>query len=220
MPTKASENYLKTLYHLHLKSAEISLSELGQKLEVSKPTVNDMVKKMHQKGWVHYEKYKPVRLTDEGRRNAALVIRKHRLAEMFLSQIMGFGWEEVHDIAEELEHLKSENLFDRMDELLGFPSVDPHGSPIPDKSGEIVKHEYKALVDYPVGTQVILKALRDSSTDFLIFLNKKELQLGATIHIHQIESFDKSVTVSYGSHKNVVLTEIVCKKLLVTPFSL
>lgn len=215
MPTQAKENYLKALYHLHFKSEEINLSELGQHLEVSKPTVNDMVKKMHQRGWVEYEKYKPIKLTGEGKRAAALVIRKHRLAEMFLSQIMGFGWEEVHDIAEELEHLKSEGLFDRMDELLGFPTVDPHGSPIPNKNGEIVTHNYKALAEYGAGQKVVLKALRDSSTEFLLFLNKKEMQLGTTITIHQIEPFDKSATVSYGAFENVVLSELVCKKMLV-----
>lgn len=215
MLTQAKENYLKALYHLHLKNEEISLTELGQHLEVSKPTVNDMVKKLHQKGWVKYEKYKPIKLTLEGRKNAALVIRKHRLAEMFLSQIMGFGWEEVHDIAEELEHLRSEKLFDRMDELLGFPTVDPHGSPIPDKNGDIVKHNYKPLAEYGEGAEVVLKALRDSSTDFLLFLNRRELQLGTTIHIKHIEPFDKSMTVSYGDFSEMIISNSISNRLLV-----
>lgn len=215
MPTEAKENYLKALYHLHLKNSEISLSELGQQLEVSKPTVNDMVKKMHKKGWVEYEKYKPIKLTNEGTKNAVLVIRKHRLAEMFLSQIMGFSWEEVHDIAEELEHLNSENLFDRMDELLGFPAIDPHGSPIPDKNGNIVKHTYKVLADYGIGSKVVLMALRDSSTDFLLFLNKKEMQLGTEILIHRVETFDKSMTISYGKYSKVNISNSVSSRLLV-----
>ncbi|ASO06030.1 MULTISPECIES: metal-dependent transcriptional regulator [Arenibacter] len=215
MATKAKENYLKALYHLHLKNEEISLSELGRNLELSKPTVNNMVKKMHQNGWVKYEKYKPIKLTNEGRKNAVLVIRKHRLSEMFLSQIMGFGWEEVHDIAEELEHIKTENLFDRMDELLGFPNIDPHGSPIPNKEGEIVKRNYKTLAECSVGTKVELKALRDSSTDFLLFLNKKEIHLGSEILIHQIESFDKSMTISYGDHSEQVLSNSISSRILV-----
>ena len=215
MATKAKENYLKALYHLHMKNEEISLSELGQNLELSKPTVNNMIKKMHQNGWVRYEKYKPIILTTEGRKNAALVIRKHRLSEMFLSQIMGFGWEEVHDIAEELEHLKTENFFDRMDKLLGFPSVDPHGSPIPNKYGEIEKKSYKPLAEYSAGTKVVLKALRDSSTEFLLFLNKKEIQLGTEILIAQIEPFDQSVTISYGNHTEQVLSKSVTNRLLV-----
>lgn len=215
MATIAKENYLKALYHLHLKNEEISLSELGQSLVLSKPTVNNMVKKMHQNGWVKYEKYKPIKLTEEGRKNAALVIRKHRLSEMFLSQIMGFGWEEVHDIAEELEHLKTENFFDRMDELLGFPSVDPHGSPIPNRNGEIVKSTYRTLAEYGAGIRVILKALRDSSTEFLLYLNNKEIRLGIEIFILQTESFDKSMSISYGAHSEQVLSNSVSNRLLV-----
>lgn len=215
MATKAKENYLKALYHLHLKNEEISLSELGRNLELSKPTVNNMVKKMHQNGWVKYEKYKPIKLTDEGRKNAVLVIRKHRLSEMFLSKVMGFGWEEVHDIAEELEHLKSDNFFDRMDELLGFPNIDPHGSPIPNKNGEVVKSSYKTLAEHAVGTKVELKALRDSSTDLLLFLNKKEIRLGTEILIRQIEPFDRNMTITYGNHSEQVLSISVSSRLLV-----
>ncbi|MBL4708197.1 MAG: metal-dependent transcriptional regulator [Flavobacteriales bacterium] len=215
MPTQVKENYLKALYYLHLKNAEISLSELGKNLDVTKPTVNNMVKKLHQQGWVTYEKYKPIKLTDKGKRNAALVIRKHRLSEMFLSQIMGLGWEEVHDIAEELEHLKSESLFDRMDELLGFPTVDPHGSPIPNKKGDIVKHNYKTLANYSAGSKVMLRALQESSTDFLLFLNKRGLQLGTEIYIHQIESFDKSMSISYDKISKLTISSSVSNRLLV-----
>ena len=168
-----------------------------------------------QNGWVEYERYKPIKLTNEGRKNAVSVIRKHRLSEMFLSKVMGFGWEEVHDIAEELEHLKSANFFDRMDELLGFPNIDPHGSPIPKKNGEIVKSSYKTLAEHAVGTKVELKALRDSSTDFLVFLNKKEIRLGTEILIRQIEPFDRTMTISYGNHSEQVLSNSVSSRLLV-----
>jgi len=215
MATEVKENYLKALYYLHLKNEDISLTELGQNLDLSKPTVNSMVKKMGQNGWVEYEKYKPIRLTMEGKKRAALVIRKHRLSEMFLSQIMGFGWEEVHDIAEELEHLKTENLFDRMDELLGFPNVDPHGSPIPNKDGEIKFRNLITLANCVVGSIVTLKALRNSSTDFLLFLNKKEIQLGTEITIVQIESFDRNMTIKYGNHLEQVVSYSVTNKLLV-----
>ena len=215
MPTHANENYLKALYYLHIKDPEISLTDLGQVLELSKPTVNEMVKKMHRQGWLIYEKYKPLRLTAAGKRQAAGVIRKHRLSEMFLSQIMGFGWEEVHEMAEELEHLKSGKLFDRMDELLGFPTNDPHGSPIPDKEGNFSKLDYKTLAQAKVGNKLILKALRNSATDFLVYLNKKEIGLGLEITVDHIEEFDKSVIISYGTHKNVVLSQAVASSLLV-----
>ena len=215
IPTKAKENYLKALFHLHLKRKEISVSELGQYLNLSKPTVNDMVKKLHQDGWVKYQKYKPMKLTSKGIKNAALVIRKHRLAEMFLSQIMGFGWEEVHDIAEEVEHLRSQKLFDRMDEILGFPTVDPHGSPIPNKNGDLVKHNYKTLADQVANTKVVLKALRDSSNQFLTFLNKKELLLGTEIFVHHLEPFDQSMTISYGNYSKQNISNSVSMRLLV-----
>ena len=116
-------------------------------------------------------KYKPLKLTKQGLKEATLIIRKHRLSEMFLNQVMGFGWEEVHDMAEEMEHLKSESFFDRMDELLGFPKKDPHGSPIPDKNGNFVKPNYKLLSQVNIGKKVALRALRESSTEFINFLN-------------------------------------------------
>lgn len=215
MPTPAKENYLKALYHLHLKSPKISLTELGAELGVSKPTVNDMVKKMHQEDWVVYEKYKPIKLTAAGKRKAALIIRKHRLSEMFLSQVMGFGWEEVHDIAEEIEHLSSDKLFDRMDELLGFPTADPHGSPIPDKSGEVIRYNYKTLSEYREGDKIAIRALKDSSTEFLQFLNKRGLLLGTEVSINHIESFDKSMTVSYGIYEERTISISISNRLFV-----
>lgn len=215
MPTHAHENYLKALYYLHIKNPEISLTDLGQVLEVSKPTVNEMVKKLHKQGWVTYEKYKPLTLTATGKRQAAMVIRKHRLSEMFLSEIMGFGWEEVHEMAEEIEHLRTEKLFDRMDELLGFPTKDPHGSPIPDKEGNFSKLDYKTLAQAKVGDKLIIRALRNSASDFLVYLNKKEICLGLEITVDQIEVYDKSFTVSYAAHKNVVLNHAVASSLLV-----
>jgi len=215
MPTPTKENYLKVLYHLHQKDSAISLSELSKEMEVSKPTANDMAKKFQTQGWVVYEKYRPLKLTEKGKRMASLVIRKHRLAEMFLHKIMGFGWEEVHDMAEEIEHLKCEIFFDRMDELLGFPRVDPHGSHIPDKDGNFVNPNYKLLSQIQAGQKVILKALKDSSTDLIGFLNKKEIRLGLEISVHEIESYDKSLTVSYGNFSEVVLTHSVSNRLLV-----
>ena len=215
MPTQATENYLKALYSLHLKNPEISLTELGQRLGVSKPTVNEMIKRLEKEGWVMYERYKPISLTEEGKKMAALVIRKHRLSEMFLSDIMGFGWEEVHQIAEQIEHLKSDIFFDRMDEMLGFPTSDPHGSPIPDREGNMIKNNYKTLSQIKEGETVELKALRSSDKEFLMYLNKKEISLGVEIKVNNIEVFDNSFTVSYGEQVNVVLSQAVAAKLLV-----
>lgn len=215
MPTQTIENYLKALYYLHQKNTDIALSDLGTEVQVSKPTANGMVKRLEAKGWVHYEKYKPLQLTAKGLKLASIIVRKHRLSEMFLSQIMHFGWEEVHDIAEELEHVGSQLFFDRMDELLGFPSTDPHGSPIPDKDGNLIMRDYKRLSQIEEGKTVVLKALKSSSIDFLLFLNKKSLPLGTNITINQKEDFDKSMTVSYNEEEKVVLSDSVCSRLLV-----
>lgn len=215
MPTIIKENYLKALHFLHQKDESISLTDLGKNMGVSKPTVNDMVKKLKSHGWLNYERYKPLSLTKEGKKAAALVVRKHRLSEMFLVQIMGFGWEEVHDIAEELEHTKSEILFDRMDQLLGFPTTDPHGSPIPDKAGNLVKPNYQLLSQVSVNSKVQLKGLRDSSSEFLRLLDKKGLNLGTEIRVEHIEAFDKTVTVSYAKLNDVSLSDSIASRLLV-----
>lgn len=215
MPTPTKEDYLKALYYLHQQDEKISVTDLSKSLNVSKPTVNNMIKKLEENNWVVYKKYQPVKFTKTGIKQASLVIRKHRLAEMFLSQIMNFGWEEVHDIAEEIEHLNSEKLFDRMDQLLGFPDVDPHGSPIPDKNGLIHKQEYKKLSEISEGKTVSLSALKNSSKDFLLFLNKKQLSLGTDITVQHIEDFDNSYEITYGDNLKTTLSNTICQCLLV-----
>jgi DtxR family Mn-dependent transcriptional regulator len=215
MVSYTKENYIKALYYLHQKDEAISLSDLGEELQVSKPTANDMIKKLQADGIVVSEKYKPIKITEKGKLRAAEIIRKHRLSEMFLMQIMEFGWEEVHEIAEELEHIKTDQFFDRMDELLGFPTTDPHGSPIPDKTGNFNKPNYKPLSQFPEKSTVMLKSLRDSSTDFLLFLNKRDIQLNTKITIDNIEDFDGSYTISYNGYSDVVLGKSICDRLLV-----
>jgi len=215
MPTQTKENYLKAVYFLNQKKGVISITDLAKIMSVSKPTANNMVKKLMSNDWVIYEKYKPLELTDNGKKIGALIVRKHRLTEMFLTEVMGFGWEEVHDIAEEMEHLNSEKLFDRMDEILGFPTTDPHGSPIPDKNGKVFRPNYLNLTKIKEGEKVNVRALTRSSKDLLLFLNKKEIKLGTEIEILQIENFDKSVEIKLNNKINTVLSFDVCQCLLV-----
>jgi len=215
MPTQTKENYLKAIYFLNQKKITISVTELSEKMKVSKPTVNNMVKKMEEKGWLEYVKYQPIKLTKKGERIGALIVRKHRLTEMFLSEVMGFGWEEVHDIAEEMEHLQSEKLFDRMDEILGFPTIDPHGSPIPDKNGKVSKPNYLNLTSIKEGEIVKLCGLTKSTKDLLLFLNKKNIKLGTIMKVQQIESFDKSFEIIIDNDTQIMLTFEVCQCLLV-----
>ncbi|MCD6066833.1 MAG: Mn-dependent transcriptional regulator MntR [Bacteroidetes bacterium] len=215
MNSLTEENYLKALFNLAIENGEVSVNELSKHLQIKMPTVTSMMKKLAEKKLVSYESYKPLRLTEKGRREAALVIRKHRLTEMFLVEKMGFGWEQVHEIAEQIEHIHSPEFFEKMDELLGFPRFDPHGSPIPDKTGKMEWLHYSKLSDCKIGDTVRLAAVTHTSEDFLKFLNARELKLGLKIKIKTIESFDGSMLVSYGKHSSEHLSGLVCERLLV-----
>ena len=215
MNSLTEENYLKALFNIANETGEVNVAELSKRLEIKMPTVTSMMKKLSKKKLVHYESYKPLQLTDKGKKEAGLIIRKHRLTEMFLVDKMKLGWEDVHDIAEQIEHIQSPVFFEKMDELLGYPKVDPHGSPIPDKNGKIVWKEYNKLSDCKVGETVKLAAVINTSSGFLKFLNTREMRLGLKIKIKSIEEFDKSITVSYGKHQAEALSNIVCERLLV-----
>lgn len=215
MASQTVENYLKALYSLANAAGEIGISDLSQRLGVSKPTANSMVKTLQQQGWVIYEKYKPLKLTEEGRKAAALIIRKHRLTEMYLVEKMDFGWEEVHEIAEQIEHIKAPAFFDRMDKMLDFPKFDPHGSPIPDKDGNITVYDYKKLSDCQIGDRVKLVALNHSSKEFLEFLDSRSISLKTELEVISIESFDNSMIVSYNEHPLATLSQKACERLLV-----
>lgn len=215
MPSNTKENYLKAIYAIEENYEKVSLSALSRKMKVSTPTANNMVKRLQEAGLVNYKRYKPLQLTTEGKNIATTIVRRHRLAEMFLVKKMGFSWELVHDIAEEMEHINSQVFFDRIDELLHFPTVDPHGTPIPDKDGNMITQEYIPLTECKEGTTVVLKSLTEEATEFLLFLNDKEIELNTTITITKIEPFDKSRLVSYKDKKAVILTKEVCDRLLV-----
>lgn len=209
------ENYLKALYNLSNESGGVNVNELSKALNIKMPTVTSMMKKLSDKNLVLYESYKPLHLTDQGKKEAGLIIRKHRLTEMFLVEKMNFGWEDVHDIAEQIEHIHSPKFFEKMDELLGFRKFDPHGSPIPDKNGNMSWKEYDKLSDCKVGDTIELSAVINSSSDFLKFLNSRKMHLGLKIEIKSVEPFDKSMMVSYGKRIAEMLSHTVCERLLV-----
>lgn len=215
MNSLTEENYLKAMFTLTNEKGEVNVNDLSKHLNIKMPTVTSMMKKLAAKELVDYQSYKPLRLTESGKKEAALIIRKHRLTEMFLVEKMGFGWESVHEIAEQVEHVRSPEFFDKMDEILGHPKIDPHGSPIPDEDGNIVWKEYLKLSECVPDTGVRLSAVMNSSEEFLRFLNSKELHLGLTIRIHSIEPFDQTMIVSYGAKTNEVLSSKVTERLLV-----
>jgi DtxR family Mn-dependent transcriptional regulator len=142
-------------------------------------------------------------------------VRKHRLTEMFLVEKMGFGWEVVHDIAEQLEHLQSPLFFRKMDEMLGFPKIDPHGSPIPDEHGNMEWKSYRKLSDCQPGEVATLSAVIHTSSDFLRYLNSRELRLGEQLQVVSVEVFDGSMVVAYGNRQAETLSHTVCERLLV-----
>lgn len=214
MISLTEENYLKAIYHLANKDNTVMVNEISKFLNIKMPSVNSMMKKFADKNWVIYESYKPLIITTEGRRRAALVVRKHRLTEMFLVHKMGFRWDEVHEIAEQLEHIDSEVFFDKIDELLDYPKTDPHGSPIPDKDGNIIQQNYRKLSETRVGQKVVFVALTESSNELLKYLNQKQLPLNTEIEILRLEEFDKSMEVLYDAKKEV-FSALVCEKLLV-----
>lgn len=215
MNSLAEENYLKALLNLSNDKGEVNVNELSKRLEIKMPTVTSMMKRLSSKKLVHYESYKPLRLTEKGKKEAAAIIRKHRLTEMFLVEKMGFGWEQVHDIAEQIEHIQSPDFFAKMDELLGYPKLDPHGSPIPDKNGKMVWKEYSKLSECKAGDTIKLSAVINTSAEFLKFLNSRELSLGLKLKIKSVEPFDNTMVVSYGKRLSETLSHTVCERLLV-----
>lgn len=214
MISLSEENYLKAIFHLADKENTVTINEISKFLDVKMPSVNNMMKKFAEKNWVRYESYKPLKITDSGKKQAALVVRKHRLTEMFLVEKMNFGWENVHEIAEQLEHIHSETFFDKMDEILNFPKYDPHGEPIPDKDGNIIAQDLKKLSECEKQQKVIFTSVTISDDDFLTYLNIKNLELGKEIEVLDIEKFDKSMTVKIDKTPTV-LSKIVCDKILV-----
>lgn len=212
--TLTEENYLKALFHLVDSNRKVTINELSKFLNVKMPSTNNMMKKFAEKNWVIYETYKPLTVTSSGMREAALVVRKHRLTEMFLVEKMNFGWENVHEIAEQLEHVHSQVFFDKMDEILNFPKYDPHGEPIPDKQGNIIAQDLLQLSNCKVGDRVIFTSMTLSDDGFLTYLTDKNLLLNTEIVVSKIENFDKSMTIEMNGSKEIISREAT-EKILV-----
>lgn len=205
MVTLSEENYLKTIYHLGKHGIEsVSTNAIADMMETKASSVTDMIKKLAEKDLVHYKKYQGVNITENGRLTAVSVIRKHRLWEVFLYKNLNFSWDEVHDVAEQLEHIKSEKLIDELDAFLKFPTHDPHGDPIPDKQGNIQKLNKVPLSALNENDESILISVKDSSDEFLRYLNKRNIKIGDNIKVLSIEPYDKSVKILVNTTEMVV----------------
>ena len=196
MVTLSEENYLKAIYHLgKLGSIAVSTNAIAEKIDTKASSVTDMLKKLADKNLVNYKKYQGVNLTEEGRLTAASVIRKHRLWEVFLVDKLNFSWDEVHDVAEQLEHIKSEKLINELDSFLAFPTEDPHGDPIPDREGNLNKSQKIFLSQVNQSVNCSCVGVKDSSDNFLKYLDKNSIAIGTDIKIMNKESFDESMTI-------------------------
>lgn len=209
------ENYLKAIFSLSKKSENtVSTNDLARKLITKASSVTDMVKKLADKKLVDYKKYQGVKLSDQGKKTAVSIIRSHRLWEVFLVKHLSYSWDEVHEIAEQLEHVKSETLIDKLDNFLGFPEVDPHGDPIPDKNGNIPIFTKKLLSELEINKESLIVGVKDSSDLFLKYLNNKRIAIGNKIKIVNRESYDKSLEVIQNQQK-ILITEEVATNLFV-----
>lgn len=215
MVSLTEENYLKAIYRLAQEGQEISVKNIAESLTIKMPTVNSMIKKLAEKRFIRYEKYKNIELTEKGRKQALYILRKHRLTELFLSEVMSMGWEEVHDIAEQIEHIQSDRFFDRIDEMLGFPKFDPHGEPIPDAEGKLPVYQSIPLSDGMPNTTYKLSGVANHDASFLQFLDSIGLTLGSAIEIKEIQEFDKSMTVKINNKTKTIFSFLVCRNLMV-----
>jgi DtxR family Mn-dependent transcriptional regulator len=215
MITLTEENYIKAIYHLGKQGAKtVSTNAIARDIETKASSVTDMVKKLSEKGYAHYKKYQGVSLTTEGKAIAINIVRKHRLWEVFLVEKLNFSWDEIHEVAEQLEHIKSKKLISQLDAFLGYPTHDPHGDPIPDPDGKIKKIDKILLSEVDVAKPCICVGVVDTSPEFLKYLDKHNIALGSSFEVKHREVFDNSVTIAIDG-KTLVISSTIANNLFV-----
>lgn len=212
----SEENYLKTLYKLEDKQVKkVNNIALSKALDLNPATVLEMVRKLNTKKLVEILPDKTIQLTDKGKKKALSIIRKHRLWEVFLVEKLDYKWNEVHELAEQLEHIESDDLIKRLEAFLGHPTVDPHGDPIPDEHGKLKKVKTQSLADVTANKKVIIVSLGNSSNEFLKYMDKIGLAIGDAIQLSEVEDFDKSVTVLHKK-ASISLSNEAARNILVS----
>jgi DtxR family Mn-dependent transcriptional regulator len=210
------ENYLKAIYHLSTgNNSVVSTNQIAEMTNTKAASVTDMLKKLADKKLINYIKYQGVTLTVAGKNAAVSIVRKHRLWEVFLVEKLGFKWDEVHDIAEELEHINSESLINRLDDFLGNPAADPHGDPIPDRSGTIHQKKLVRISDMQQDQSGMISGVSEHSSVFLKLLEKMGLTLGTKIIITELIEFDGSIMLIVNDHTDRTISREVAKNILV-----
>lgn len=211
----AEENYLKTIYHLQQAASIVTTNDLAAALNTSPASITDMLKKLSRKKLVQYKAYYGCTLTPSGITAAIGIVRRHRLWEYFLYQKLGFSWEEVHEVAEELEHISNQKLIDKLDEFLGFPSADPHGDPIPDAKGKMVQHSRMLLTDLPEKKTATVTQIGNQSPQVLEMLGNKNITIGTKIQVIKKYPFDHSMEVKTDNKHQLHLTRELSQNIYI-----
>ena len=211
----SEENYIKTIFHLQRGDGTVSTNDLARELRTKPASVTDMIKKLKVKKLIHYEAYQGVRLSSEGKKLALNIIRRHRLWEFFLAEKLKFTWDEVHEVAEHLEHVSNKKLIDKLDEFLGFPKVDPHGDPIPDQEGRIESSRQVSLLDLPLQKPAVVSHVSDQSSEILELLKHKDIGIGTRLEIEKKFDFDHSLEVKAGRLPVFNISEQLAKNIFV-----
>jgi DtxR family Mn-dependent transcriptional regulator len=209
------ENYLKAIYALSRLYEEVSTNQISAHLNNKAATVTEMLKRLSDKKLIDYKPYKGVKLTEKGRKTAVQVIRKHRLWEVFLVDKLKFKWDEVHDIAEQLEHINSDELIEKLDEFLGKPKFDPHGDPIPDASGKFGTQRSIALSTASIRTNAVVTGVSDHSKSFLQYLSSVGIKLGDNIRVEESNSYDHSLKIKVNQKSSLFLSHKAASNILV-----
>ncbi len=212
----SKENYIKAIYHLQDEEGIVTTNALAKELDTRAASVTDMLKKLKSQKLLLYEKYQGFRLSPEGRKVALQIVRKHRLWELFLVEKLQFGWEEVHEVAEELEHISSKKLIDRLDEFLSFPKSDPHGDPIPDANGKMPVKKLINLLELKLNFPGVVSNISDQSSEMLELLSHKGISLGTRLEVKKRFSFDNSLELKVKSQPAITISENVAKNIFVT----
>ncbi len=211
----SEENYIKAIYHLQQQDGNVTTNELAAELKAKPASITDMMKKLKAKKLLHYEPYQGFSLSNEGKKVALGIIRRHRLWEFFLAEKLKFTWDEVHEVAEHLEHVSSKKLIDKLDEFLGFPRVDPHGDPIPDQDGKIETSRQVCLLDLPFNKTAVVSHVSDQSTEILELLKHKHIGIGTKLEVKKKFSFDNSMEVKAGRQPVFTISEQLAKNIFV-----
>ena len=213
----AEENYIKSIYHLQQLHESVNTNALADHLKTKPASITDMLKKLQSKGLVQYNRYKGFKLSRDGNKAALIIIRRHRLWEVFLVDQLRFSWEEVHEVAEELEHVRSKKLIDKLDAFLSHPKFDPHGDPIPDNNGRLSVRQQLPLSELPLNKQAVITSVQNQSSELLSFLTSQNIMIGTRLEVKRKLPFDNSIEIKFKNRQSLNISEQVANAIQVNP---